>query len=163
MASSASSLQAELTAAFDAASRRGRFISCTHCGTTATSGSTPHCDCADRIRIYGALGCSCCGIAYGFFDTIATYIENYYSDEKYIDITRCGYMSRFLKAMPKPCAECSPEYIEEHTYLADTYQIWYERKQEERMRSAMSRYYDDDDYSEPCTSGRGGICRCCGD
>lgn len=170
MASSASSLQAELTAAFDAASRRGRFISCEHCGTMATS-STPHCDCADRIRIYGALGCSCCGIAYGFFDTIATYIGNYYGDEKlnieeYIDFTRCGYMSRFLKAMPKPCAECSPEYIEEHAYLADTYQIWF-RKQEERMRSALSRYYgryyDDNDYDEPCTSGSGGICRCCGD
>jgi len=124
---------------------------------------TPHCDCADRIHVYGALGCSCCGIEYGFFDTIAAYIETYYGgNDKYIDIDTCVYMSRFLKAMPKPCVECSPEYIEEHTYLAGTYRNWYERKHEERMRAALTRYYDDNN-DEPCTAGSGGICHCCGD
>ncbi len=167
---SAISLQAELQAAFDAKSPAAfRVTRCEHCGEAGAGGET-HCDCTELIAKFGACGCATCGITYAIRESVMAYIDNC-KEAGYDDPEFKAYM--FYKAglgrLAPYCGECSAVYSE---YYGQMWEEWtsFQNSYEQRNFWKLVELgildepdYDYDNYDEPCRSGSGGICPCCGD
>lgn len=166
-----SSLQAELQAAFDAQSPAAfKIARCEHCGETGAGGET-YCECARVLAEFGACGCDCCGIKYGLYETLDTFIDSWKAEgnpDPELQ-TYCYYEGGLKVHLPRGCDKCSSYYIAHREWMWSEWNQFrdvYERRNfwklvELGILDEPPSY--DDDYDEPCRSGGGGICPCCGD
>ena len=125
---------------------------CEHCGTKGSS-TEIFCDCEAMVARFGEVGCKCCGIYYGTMDSVQEYITAWGEHETYY-----RYQNDMQYWMPTPCVACAPPYKLEHGAKLEAIKAW-----ELDNMWRLDNYYDDYYGDEPCRSGRGGICPCCGD
>ena len=123
---------------------------CNWCGA---KGSTTElfCNCEWIVEHFGALGCDECNIYYGTFSPHTEYLTIWGTHDTY-----WYYLDEMRYWMKPPCAACSPKYRKEYETQLSAFMTW--KNNVDAMDNEHDDYYDD-----PCTSGRGGICRCCGD
>jgi hypothetical protein len=161
MTSTAATVEAEIQAAVDSilCEKYNSFKTCEYCGIKCAGGAV-YCECAALVRAYGSVSCSCCGIEYGVYDDILSYIDNLGGDRTAEDLAADLYMKKLLSAMPTPCSSCSYEYQETHAHLCSSYNSW--RKVYDRRRYLEARYEEEELFGI-CTSGSGAPCHCCGD
>jgi hypothetical protein len=145
-------------------SKKRVMKTCEHCGKQSNFILT--CKCEQIIDQFGALSCSTCKITYGVCMSIETYIIKSAGNEAYALMTYWGY---FTSEMPVPCSVCSYHYRLEYNKRNEAFTKWSDAYIEKYGYPERDYEYDYDDYDyndyydEPCRSGRGGICPCCGD